>query len=176
MAKFHIFRSFIFPPTPVFPTIFPPERENKSQTGRKKHAHFFFFAAWRKKNRMHVRHFFRQFSSFGPISWPIAGKLVFSLRCNKQYVRLGQCCWFFSLFFWHSESGFALPSCQKNRENKTANIALGAQLLFFISSDRFFTLITWFWITFCNQGSITCRKTFLQTPMFKSFLVCNRVH
>ena len=43
MAKFHIFRSFIFPPTPVFPTIFPPERENKSQTGRKKHAHFFFF-------------------------------------------------------------------------------------------------------------------------------------
>ena len=129
MAKFHIFRSFIFPPTPVFPTIFPPERENKSQTGRKKHAHFFFFAAWRKKNRMHVRHFFRQFSSFGPISWPIAGKLVFSLRCNKQYVRLGQCCWFFSLFFWHSESGFALPSCQKNRENKTANIALGAQLL-----------------------------------------------
>ena len=130
MAKFHIFRSFIFPPTPVFPTIFPPERENKSQTGRKKHAHFFFFAAWRKKNRMHVRHFFRQFSSFGPISWPIAGKLVFSLRCNKQYVRLGQCCWFFSLFFWHSESGFALPSCQKNRENKTANIALGAQLLF----------------------------------------------
>ena len=130
MAKFHIFRSFIFPPTPVFPTIFPPERENKSQTGRKKHAHFFFFAAWRKKNRMHVRHFFRQFSSFGPISWPIAGKLVFSLRCNKQYVRLGQCCWFFSLFFWHSESGFALPSCQKNRENKTANIALGAQLLY----------------------------------------------
>ena len=136
MAKFHIFRSFIFPPTPVFPTIFPPERENKSQTGRKKHAHFFFFAAWRKKNRMHVRHFFRQFSSFGPISWPIAGKLVFSLRCNKQYVRLGQCCWFFSLFFWHSESGFALPSCQKNRENKTANIALGAQLLYSVIAPQ----------------------------------------
>ena len=137
MAKFHIFRSFIFPPTPVFPTIFPPERENKSQTGRKKHAHFIFFAAWRKKNRMHVRHFFRQFSSFGPISWPIAGKLVFSLRCNKQYVRLGQCCWFFSLFFWHSESGFALPSCQKNRENKTANIALlRAQLRYCTSGKK----------------------------------------
>ncbi len=31
----------------------------------------------------------------------------------------------------HSESGFALPSCPKNRENKTANIAIGAQLLYF---------------------------------------------
>ena len=144
MAKFHIFRSFIFPPTPVFPTIFPPERENKSQTGRKKHAHFFFFAAWRKKNRMHVRHFFRQFSSFGPISWPIAGKLVFSLRCNKQYVRLGQCCWFFSLFFWHSESGFALPSCQKNRENKTANIALEVH--------NYYILVVW-WLTPRTQKS-----------------------
>jgi hypothetical protein len=79
---------------------------------------------------MHVRPFFRHFSSFGTISWPIAGKLVFFLRRNKQYVNLGQHCWFFSLLFWHSESGFALPSCQKSRENKTANIARGAQLLF----------------------------------------------
>ena len=117
MAKFHIFRSFIFPPTPVFPTIFRLRGKIKAKP-EGKNTRICFFAAWRKKNRMHVRHFFRQFSSFGPISWPIAGKLVFSLRCNKQYVRLGQCCWFFSLFFWHSESGFALPSYQKNRETQ----------------------------------------------------------
>ena len=60
MAKFHIFRSFIFPPTPVFPTIFPPERENKSQTGRKKHAHL-FFAAWREKTGCTLGIFFANF-------------------------------------------------------------------------------------------------------------------
>ena len=96
----------------------------------KKNTRIFILCRLAEKKRMHVRPFFRHFSSFGTISWPIAGKLVFFLRRNKQYVNLGQHCWFFSLLFWHSESGFALPSCQKSRENKTANIALGAQLLF----------------------------------------------
>ena len=72
----------------------------------KKTRAFFFFAAWRKKNRMHVRPFFRHFSSFGTISWPIAGKVVFFLRRNKQYVNLGQHCWFFSLLFWHEGRAF----------------------------------------------------------------------
>ncbi len=128
----HLF-SLWFRVSPLFPRL---EGKNKRKTGRKKHAHFFLFAAWRKKHRMHVQPFFCHFSSFGTISWPIDGKLVFSLRCNRQYVHLGQYCWFFSLFFGHSESGFALPSCQQTRENKTANIALGAQLLYCTSGKK----------------------------------------
>ena len=120
----------------VFPLFSRPGGKINANPEEKNTRIFFFFAAWRKKNRMHVRPIFCHFSSFGMISWPIDGKLVFSLRCNKQYVHLGQHCWFFSLLFGHSESGFALPSCPKNRENKTANIALGAQLLYCTSGKK----------------------------------------
>ena len=125
MDPISYFPFIYFPSHSGFSHYFPAwEGINAKPEGKKR---AFFFAAWRKKNRMHVPPFFRLLARFHGRSF---GKLVFSLRCNKQYVHLGQCCWFFSLFFWHSESGFALPSCQKSRENKTANIALGAQLLF----------------------------------------------
>jgi len=35
-----------------------------------------------------------------------------------------------SVFVYVRDGGFALPSCPKSRENETANIGLGAQLLF----------------------------------------------
>jgi hypothetical protein len=85
----------------------PPGRENKRKSGEKNtRAFLFFLCRLAGKNRMHVRPYFRHFSSFGTISWPIAGKVVFFLRRNKQYVNLGQHCWFFSLLFWHEGRAF----------------------------------------------------------------------